>query len=406
VVAIGRATGADRHEWDLVTFQLYAYGFRPHFLAAGLAACVMIPLWASAHVFGTPLSSAWPPTLWHGHEMLFGFLAVAIAGFLLTAVPSWTGGRGFAGAPLVFVSSLWLLGRICVAASSRLPPAIVAAVDVAFLPSIGGLVLPSLVRARSRNAVLLIVLAVLTLANLVFHVALMKGDAPLAGRALLAGIDVVLILVTIIGGRIVPAFSAATLKARGHEGVRRAWPGLGPIAIGAMIAVLLTDVLRPDSFVAGWCAGFAALVQALRLSRWRSTQVLHEPLVWVLHLAYAWLPVGLALKAIALLSGAALAAFWLHALTIGAAASMVLAVMTRAALGHTGRPLVAAPLTVAAYLLLLGATLVRVFGLVALPRGYLLVILLAAALWTAAFGAFLAVYAPILCAPRADGKLG
>src|SRR5450631_2819519 len=121
-------TGADRHEWDLVTFQLYAYGFRPHFLAAGLAACVLIPLWASAHVFSTPLFSAWPPTLWHGHEMLFGFLAAAIAGFLLTAVPSWTGGRGFAGGPLVFVSSLWLLGRICVAASSRLPPAFVAAV--------------------------------------------------------------------------------------------------------------------------------------------------------------------------------------------------------------------------------------------------------------------------------------
>jgi uncharacterized protein involved in response to NO len=389
-----------------VKFSLFAYGFRPLFLAAGLAAFALVPLWAASYVLGTLLGSGWPPTLWHAHEMVFGFVAAAVGGFMLTAVPSWTGQRGFAGRPLIVVSTLWLAGRILVASSSFWPPALVALVDVAFLPAIGILIGPLLLRESNRNAPLLAVLAALTLVNLAFHYALSRHDAPLAGRTLLVAIDIVLLLITVIGGRIVPAFTAAALKSRGDTSTGRTLWGLTPIAIAVMVTVTVIDGGWPASAVAGWAAAVAALVHAVRITQWRTLRTLRDPIVWILHLAYLWLPIGFGLKAVALLGGAAFSAFWLHALSIGAAATMILGVTTRAALGHTGRPLVVSPLITAAYMLLAAATLVRVFGLAVFGQPYPAVILLAAILWTAAFGLYLLVYTPILVGPRIDGKAG
>jgi len=389
-----------------VNFNLFAYGFRPLFLAAGMAAFALVPLWAASYVLGTPPASGWPPTLWHAHEMVFGFVAAAVGGFMLTAVPSWTGQRGFAGRPLVVVSALWLAGRVLAAGSSFWPPAFVALVDVAFLPAIGILIAPLLLRESNRNAPLLAVLAALTLINLTFHYALSRHDAPLAGRTLLVAIDIVLLLITVIGGRIVPAFTAAALKTRGDKSAGRNLKGLTPIAVICMVAVIIIDAGWPASSTAGWTAVVAALVHVVRITQWRTLRTLRDPIVWVLHLAYLWLPIGFGLKAVALLDGAAFSAFWLHALTIGAAATMILGVMTRAALGHTGRPLVVSPLITAAYLLLAAAALVRVFGLALIGQPYPAVILLAAILWTAAFGLYLLVYTPILVGPRIDGKPG
>jgi uncharacterized protein involved in response to NO len=173
-----------------------------------------------------------------------------------------------------------------------------------------------------------------------------------------------------------------------------------------MIGVVLSDLFVPDGAIAGAIAALAAVIQAVRLAQWQTLKTLRQPIVWVLHLAYVWLPMGLALKALALLSGAAPAAFWLHALTIGAAATMILAVMSRASLGHTGRPLVLDPVIALAYLLLTAAALVRVFGLAVFRIAYPEIILVAAFLWTAAFVLFAWIYAPMLLAPRADGKPG
>ena len=385
---------------------LFGYGFRPFFLAAGLAAALLVPWWAAALAWGVPLATSWAATLWHGHEMLFGFIVAAIAGFLLTAVPSWTGARGFAGWPLASLAALWLLGRLCIATSAFWPPALVAALDLSFLPALAVLVLPPLLRARNRNTPLLAVLIALWITDIAFHWGLARGDAALARRALLVGIDIVLLLVTVIGGRIVPAFTSSALKQRGDRTTLRAWRGVTPLAIATMVAIILVDLFAPESSAAGAVALAAAVIQALRFAQWRALHTLRMPIVWVLHLAYLWLPVGLALKAIALLSGMAFAAFYLHALTIGAAATMIMAVMTRAALGHTGRPLVVSPPIVWAYGLLAAATAVRVFG-PALPfLGYTEVIVLAAAAWTAAFSLYLWVYAPMLLRPRVDGKPG
>lgn len=385
---------------------LLRYGFRPFFLGAGLAAMLLIPWWAASYAFGIPLATSWPPTLWHGHEMLFGFIVAAIAGFLLTAVPSWTGARGFGGGPLALVSGLWLLGRVAVATSQFWPLSAVAALDLAFLPALGVLVAPPLVRARNRNTPLLAVLAALWATNVAFYWGLYHRNDGAALDALIVGIDIVLILITVIGGRIVPAFTTSALKQRGVSGPMRAWPGITELAVGSMIAVALSDLLVPDGTIAGVIAALAAIVHTARLAQWRTLKSLRQPIVWVLHLAYVWLPIGLALKTFALMTGAAPAAFWLHALTIGAAATMIFAVMTRASLGHTGRPLVVEPVIALAYLLLTAAALVRVFGLAMLGIAYPEVIIAAAFLWTAAFLLFTWIYAPMLLAPRVDGKPG
>lgn len=234
----------------------------------------------------------------------------------------------------------------------------------------------------------------------------MRHDLPLGLHAILIAIDIALILVTIIGGRIVPAFTANALRSAGHTAQLRTWPGVGVVAIVAMIALTLGDLYWPDTRVSGILAVAAAVVQAVRMAQWRSLATVRNPIVWVLHLGYAWLPVGLALKGAALLWGPAASAFWLHALTVGVLTTMVLAVMTRAALGHTGRPLDVEPAIALGYGLLLAAGLVRVFGLSLLGLAYPAVILVSATCWTAAFGIFLYVYAPILCSPRADGKPG
>ncbi|MGH9643821.1 MAG: NnrS family protein [Terriglobales bacterium] len=385
---------------------IWGYGFRPFFLGAGLLAVLIIPWWAGALAWGVPLETAWPPSLWHGHEMLFGFIGAAIAGFLLTAVPSWTGERGFAGWPLILLSTAWALGRIAAATSSFWPPWTVAGLDLLFFPGLALLVLPPLLRARNRNTPLLAVLMAIWATDIAFYWGLLHGDAGLARHALLVGIDIVLVLVTVIGGRIIPAFTSAALKQTEFQGSLRTWRAVTPLAIGAMVVVMLIDLWRPEGSLAGAAALVAAVLQLLRLAQWQGLRTLGTPIVWVLHVGYLWLVVGFFLKALALLAGPAFAAFYLHALTIGAATTMILGVMTRASLGHTGRALIVARPIAYAYGLLTAAAVVRVFGAAVLPVPYTAVVFIAASLWTAAFVLFLALYAPILFMPRADGKRG
>jgi uncharacterized protein involved in response to NO len=396
----------DNRRLPIMKFNLFSYGFRPGFFFAGIAAVLLVPLWALSFVSGTPLGSSWPPTLWHGHEMLFGFLGSAVAGFLLTAVPSWTGQKGVSGRPLVVLASVWLAARLLIASSGWWPAPLIAAVDLSFLPVLAVLVAAPLLRSRNRNAVLLVALGVLWLTDLTFHVALIRKNPVLAGHALNIGIDIVLTLVTVIGGRIVPAFTAAALRQQGVQGAVQSRLVLTVSAFVAMVLVTLGDMFWPDSHVAGVIAGIAAIVQGARLVQWRTLRTLRQPIVWILHLAYAWLPIGLALKAAAMLGGYAIAAFWLHALTIGALTTMVTAVMTRASLGHTGRPLIVHPLITVAYALLTAAAVVRVFGLSGFGLSFPLVVILSALFWTTAFALFMGVYSPILWGPRADGKPG
>jgi uncharacterized protein involved in response to NO len=347
-----------------------------------------------------------PAQFWHGHEMLYGFIGAAIAGFLLTAVPSWTSARGFAGTPLILLAAVWLIGRLAFAAAAVLPLAIVAACELAFIPALAGLLAPPLLRARNRNSPLLLVLAAIWLTDVVFLYALMRDDVLLARTTLLVAIDIVLLLVTVISGRIVPAFTASALRARGLVPDLRTHRWVDGIVIAAMIAVVFVDIIAPWQWLASAVAAAAAIAHAWRLIGWRSWRTLDEPLVWSLHLAYAWLPAGLAMKALHLSGNAAWAAHWLHALTIGVAAAMILAVMTRASLGHTGRPLHVSRLISCAYIVLSLAAVVRVFAPPLAPGAYQWSVVAAGMLWICAFAIFMMVYTPILLRPRVDGRQG
>jgi uncharacterized protein involved in response to NO len=384
----------------------FAYGFRPFFLVAGLFAAASVTAWLWLYGTGAVPDARMPPQLWHGHEMIFGFIAAAVAGFLLTAVPSWTGSRGFSGLPLIVLTATWLAGRIAFSLGDALPFGLLAALELAFLPGVMLLIAPTLLRNSNRNTRLLLVLFALWAMDALFLYGIARGDIALSAAALRGGLGLVLVLITVIGGRIVPAFTRNALGQNGADAVIRSYPLAEKLVVPAMLGFAVADLVSPTGMATASIALVAAVLQAWRLSGWQGLRTTSTPIVCILHVAYLWLPIGLALKAAYLLGGFAWAAYWQHALAAGAAGSMILAVMTRAALGHTGRPLRAHPVTVAAYLLLTLAVAVRVFGPSLAPASYVGIVMTAGTLWFAAFLLYVAVYAPVLLMPRVDGKPG
>jgi uncharacterized protein involved in response to NO len=387
-------------------FALFDYGFRPFFLLAGLYAAALVPIWLYVYAHSATAFGSLPPMYWHAHEMLYGFVGAAIAGFLLTAVPSWTGARGFAGTPLRMLVLAWAAGRIAMATLGVTPFWIVALAELSMLALLAALLLPPLMRSQNRNMPMLAVLGILWLIDAAFLVALKNGDVLLASRAMTLAIDFVLILVTIIGGRIVPAFTANALRRRGEDPDIVIRKGIEIAAIGSMILIAAFDVFAPIGYASAILAAIAAVVHTIRLLGWRSFKARGESILWILHVGYAWLPIGLALKACYLLGGFDWASKWQHALTAGVFGTMILAVMTRASLGHTGRALVVSSVITAAYALLTLGVAVRVLSSVARPEYYVAAVCVAGAAWTLAFALFVVVYAPILIKPRADGKPG
>lgn len=383
----------------------FAYGFRPFFLASIAYGFLAILLWVAIRQLGWMPLPQMPPQLWHGHEMLFGFVSAAIAGFLLTAVPSWTKARGFAGWPLMVLTALWAAGRLAFGFSSHLPILAVAVIELAFLPALAAMIAVPLLRTRNRNFVLLFVLLALWVVDATFLCAVARGNSVLASNTLLVALDIVLVLITIIGGRIVPAFTANALRKQGIEPTSRNDRWIGAAAIAGMVLMTALDAFAPHHAMIAIVAGFAAIAQALRLSGWGGARSLREPIVWVLHLGYLWLPVGLALKAVYLGTGAYWASAWLHALGLGVASTMIIAVITRASLGHTGRALVVSKSVALAYGALGAAALARA-SVPLLSSWSEWGIWLSALLWSAAFAIVLFNYAPILLRPRVDGRAG
>jgi uncharacterized protein involved in response to NO len=338
--------------------------------------------------------------------MVYGFAAAAVAGFLLTAVPNWTGTLPLSGTPLVLLFAVWLSGRIVMGVSGMLPYALVAAIDVAFLPALGACAAGQLLEKPAlRNFVFLVIVVALTLCNVVFHLTTFGFLAvdPLAANRI--GVLLVVIMIAIIGGRIIPAFTHNWLHLNGVSGQmpqRFAWLDAASI-ISIVVFVLLETVGAPDA-LRGTAALMAAAFNGARLALWRGFATRKEPIVWVLHLAYAWIVVGLALSAAASFTGHVSTAIASHAFGTGAIGTMIMAVMSRASLGHTGRPLVASRPIVAAYLLLPLAAALRVVGPLLAPQHYTAVLGVAGVAWVAAFALFVLVYAPILTTPRVHMK--
>ncbi|MGH6952802.1 MAG: NnrS family protein, partial [Alphaproteobacteria bacterium] len=387
-------------------FPVLAYGFRPFFLLAGLYGWAAMIAWLLVYLGTVPTPESFPPALLHAHEMLFGFAAATIAGFFLTAVPGWTGGTPVAGARLLALVLLWAAGRTAMWAADVVPPWLVALIDLSFLPALAAAVAPTILRSGAkRNLAFMPVLGLLVAGNALIHLDRL-GVTDYAGSlgATLA-VDAIAVLIALVGGRIVPAFTRTALAARGETASVATRPPIEGAAIGLTLLVALADAAMLPA-VAGVAALAAAVAHALRMSGWQTRKTLGEPILWVLHLGYAWLALGFLVKGLAALVVPLPGASAVHGLAVGAIGTMTLAVMSRAALGHTGRALVA-PIPVAvAYLLVSAAALSRVaLGLV-MPGHYELAVVIAGALWAGAFGLFFAAFWPVLTRPRVDGAPG
>jgi uncharacterized protein involved in response to NO len=386
------------------TFALFDLGFRPFFLLAAVYAIACV-----STLIGSLYLGVWPdeggmaPAIWHAHEMLYGFVAAAIAGFLLTAVPNWTGAPPASAAHLAALVLVWLSGRI--ALSPFLPDSTSSAlVDLVFFPALAATLALPLIRAKNRrNYGFLILLTLLFAGNLLFHNARQEWFDAGSIDGLRLALDTVLLVVAVVAGRIVPAFTRNALVRRGKSHSIVPTPRLDVVAIVAVVVVLAVDGLAADSAIAAVAAAVAALVHAYRLMQWQGWKAAAEPIVWVLHVGYLWLVVGLALKALWLAFATPIAAYWMHALTAGGFATMILGVMSRVALGHTGRALVVRTSIAAAYVVLSLGAATRVFVAALVPASdYIGCVAIGGLLWASAFVVFVAVYTPILMRPRVD----
>jgi uncharacterized protein involved in response to NO len=381
---------------------LWARGFRPFFLAAAAYAALIVPL-STASLLGAAHAPRWL-TLpwWHGHEMLFGFVAAAIAGFLTTAAPVWSGRPALHGAPLIALFALWAAGRAAMLAGGALPACLVAAVDVAFLPALAVVLARTLWGSgQRRNHGIVALVAALGAANAVVHAAALGLVEPVAARRMLHfAVAGVVMLIVVVGGRITPAFTANALRQRAVAApvVDGAWRRRAALAGAAAVAMIA--IVAPESELERAVSIAAGGAVAVRMTGWQTRHILDDPLVWSLHAGTAWVAAGLVLRGLHPAGTAGL-----HALTAGAMGAMILAVMTRVALGHTGRPLVLPRGVAPTYGLVHAAALARVAASLA-PSAAPLLLAVSAATWTAAFAGFLVLYLPVLTAPRVDGRPG
>jgi uncharacterized protein involved in response to NO len=377
---------------------ILTYGFRPFFLSAALWAGLAMALWVPMLTGLIVLPTAFDPVSWHAHEFLFGYLGAVVAGFLLTAVPNWTGRLPIVGWPLGALAALWLAGRVAVAASAALPAGLVAVIDLAFPVTLAAVIGREIVAGRNwRNLIVLGLLAVFAAGNLLFHWEAARGDYAAQGYGFRLALCAGLMMIAVIGGRVVPSFTRNWLAKRG--------PGRLPVppmqrfdkvALLALMAALLLWVALPFDLVTGAALILAGALHLARLARWAGHRTLAEPLVAVLHAGYAFLPLGaLALGAEIIEPGWLGAAEAQHLWMGGAVGLMTLAVMTRATLGHTGLMLTAGPGTVAIYLSLAAAVLARVAAGF-WPEAAGLLHAAAGLLWIGAFGGFAVVYGPLL----------
>jgi uncharacterized protein involved in response to NO len=379
-------------------------GFRPFFLLAALWAAVAIPLWLVLFAGQARVPMLLSPIVWHVHEMVFGYGAAVVAGFLLTAIPNWTGRMPLQGGPLAVLASIWTAGRVAMLFSARIGAGTAAVLDLAFpLIFLAAIAREILAGRNWRNLPMLGALALLLLGNLLVHLDVMSiaGTAEFGNRL---GVATLLMLITFVGGRIVPSFTRNWF-AKERPGIPApASSGAIDQAVLALVALtLLAWLLAPESMIAHWAELAGGVAVALRLARWQGQATLREPLLWVLHLGYGWLALGFLLLAINGLMPLLPHTAALHALTVGAIGTMTLAVMTRATLGHTGRPLAAGPGTAAIYILVTLAAVLRLLA----PLGsahYLVMLSLAGAAWSGAFGLFVLLYAGPLTRARVKGE--
>lgn len=377
-------------------------GFRPFFFGGASWAVIALTLWLLTLSGAISLPTAFDPVAWHRHEMLFGFVGAIICGFLLTAIPNWTGRLPIAGWPLFGLFSLWLLARLAVLFSAITGPVLAAVLDVGFFLILAALGGREVVAAKNRNVPVVGMVLLFGAADALDH----AGSAGMLAADLgwRSAIAIVVILISLIGGRIIPSFTRNWMAKQGMKQHLPTQPGRFDLLVIAGSAIaLLFWIAEPNEPLVGYMLLLAALMQLMRLSRWSGVRTLSDPLVLVLHVGYAWLPIGLLLLGWSIAGGAIQRSAAIHALTAGAMATMILAVMTRASLGHTARELRAGPATTAIYSLVTLGALARVAASLGVGP-YQPMIDVAGVLWGASLLLFLIAYAPVLWKPRVGEK--
>ena len=373
-------------------------GFRPFFFAGAAWAVVALTLWVCTLLGDITLPTALDALAWHRHEMLFGFVGAIMAGFLLTAVPNWTGRLPIAGWPLAGLFSLWAAARLAVLFSSSVTLWLAALLDVGFFVVLGLLAAREVLEANNRNTPVVGMILLFGVADGLDYLA-NTGVTPLTDIGWQLALSLVVLLISLIGGRIIPSFTRNWMAKRGIAKGLPTQPGrLDLFVIGATAVALFAWLFGPQEAPIGIVLIAAAVLQAVRWARWRGWRTLADPLVLILHVGYLWIPLGLALLGLSLM-GVAPRSAAIHSLTAGAMATMILAVMTRASLGHTARELKAGPLTVALYALVTFGAVLRVAASLRFID-YNLGIDIAAIAWGGAFLLFLLGYAPVLWRPR------
>jgi uncharacterized protein involved in response to NO len=384
---------------------LLGAGLRPFFLAAGFYAAFGVAWWLGFLWGRLPLPTVWPPIWWHGHEMVFGFGTAAISGFLLTAVPQWTGSRPLSGAPLGLLFLLWACGRVTFLVGPTLMA--VSLVDLAYLPVLTATVtLPMLRGGKRKNLVFPLLLTAMWIGNLLCHLdahGSIQGQMP---RGLHLGTYGLVGMIAIVAGRIVPSFTRNATQGRGEPSEIRSSELVEWVAKLSLLVSLGAAVLGAEARFQGTSALVSAALFALRMRHWGSLQILREPIVWILHAGHGFLVLALLCKGIADLTDLFPATTAFHAFTAGTVGTMVIGVMTRASLGHTGRALEVGPAITVAYCLVVFGALARIFGAAFAAELYRESLLVGGAAWAAGYAIFTWVYLPILIAPRADGRPG
>lgn len=377
---------------------LWASPFRPFYLLGALYAPLLAAGGAGAFVGIVDLALSGGPVLWHGHEMVFGFATAIVVGTLLTALPSWAGMPEVRAAPAAALVAAWLLGRLAFWATPWLPAPAVAAADLLLWPLLLGMIAPPLWRVKNRlYRWLLPILLALAAANLAYHVAVQAGDVAAAQRALRAAVWTLVVLFTLKGGLLTPVFTGTALRALGRGA---AVPFLMPLevsSIALLCALAVADLGGAPPLATGALALGCVATHGVRVARWRGWRVADQPLLLAMHLGFAWLLFALLLKAVADLGGPLPEGAWLHAFTVGALGLMMLSLMTRVSLRHTGRALVVPPLLRVAGVLVFAAAALRLAATVHGLDAW--VVALAALLWAAAFVAYLVQFGSVLVAP-------
>ncbi|MBK9079568.1 MAG: NnrS family protein [Hyphomicrobium sp.] len=373
---------------------LFSYGFRPFFLFgalwAALAVAVWLPMLNGLIAFPTVLQ----PVEWHVHELIYGYVPAVIAGFLLTAVPNWTGRLPVVGRPLAFLFAAWVAGRVAILTSSWIGAPAAAVIDLTFLAALAAVIGREIVASHNtRNLKVLVAVGILFAGNAAFHYQVMTGIG--GGIGIRLGLAGIVTLIMVIGGRIIPSFTRNWLAQKRSTTLPAPFERYDLVVMGISIAALLLWVLLPTNPVTAVAAAIAGAANILRLSRWAGAHTTAEPLVLVLHVGFAFVPIGFLLLALGIWrpdivtpTGA------LHGWTAGAIGLMTLAVMTRASFGHTGQPMTATPPIQLIYALAATAALARIFAAFDFQREPMLY--LSATAWVLAFLGFVVVYAPLL----------